>query len=162
QFWDDTARSCPAALSADGKMVAAARGGVVCVWDVGGKRRRAWQTGEDRLVQLAFSANGKSLLTLGPGGRASAVWEVETGKCIRRSPGKLPQGVFAVLGLIAIQNAVVSPGWKYLATPTQTDNSIVTIVRDLATGKEVHRIDGGPEALAFSADEKRLAWAPHT
>src|SRR5262249_19021012 len=57
QFWDDTARSCQAALSADGTLVAASRGGIVRVWETAsGKQRRDLQTGEERLVQLAFSA----------------------------------------------------------------------------------------------------------
>src|SRR5262249_46013871 len=46
QFWHDTARSCQAALSADGKIVAASRGGVVCLWETaGGRKLRQLQTG---------------------------------------------------------------------------------------------------------------------
>src|SRR5262249_12704620 len=66
------------------------------------------------------------------------------------------------VGLVATESVVVSPGWKYLATAVQGDNALELIVREFATGKEVHRINGGPMALAFSADEKTLAWAPHT
>jgi RNA polymerase sigma factor (sigma-70 family) len=163
QFWNDTARSCQAALSADGTLVAASRGGVVRVWETAsGKKRRDLQTGEERLVQLAFSADGASLLTLAPGGRASAVWELATSKCVRRTQGKLPPGPFAPIGLITTQHAIVSPGWKYLATSTQTDNALVWSIRDLATGKELHRIKPGTVALTFSADDRTLAWAAQT
>jgi WD40 repeat protein len=163
QFWDDTARSCQAALSADGTLVTASRGGTVRVWETAsGKKRHVLQTGEERLVQLAISADGTSLLTLAPGGRATAVWELATGKCIRRTQGKLAPGSFAPFGLITTQHAIVSPGLKYLATTTQTDNALVWIIQDLATGKELHRIKPGTVALTFSADDRTLAWAAQT
>src|SRR5262249_549603 len=68
QFWEDTARSCQAALSADGRLVAASRRGFVCLWETAsGKMVRQLQTGQKRLLQLAFAADGKSLLTPRPG-----------------------------------------------------------------------------------------------
>jgi RNA polymerase sigma factor (sigma-70 family) len=161
QYWDDTARSCQAALSADGKIVAASRGGVVRLWETaGGRKLRELQTGQKRLLQLAFAADGKSLLTLGPG-QATAVWDVATGKCIRSSEGKPVPLFFAPLGLIETHNALVSPGLKYLAFCGRDDNGSPWIqVRDLATGKDLRRINTGPAtfALAFSADEKTLVF----
>jgi WD40 repeat protein len=161
QFWDDTARSCQAALSADGKTVAASRGGVVCLWETAsGKKLRQLQAGQKRLIQLAFAADGKSLLTLGPG-QATAVWEVTTGKCVRSSPGKPVPLFFSPLGLIETHNALVSPGLKYLAFCGQDDNGSHWIgIRDLASGKELPRINVGPGtvALTFSADDKTLVF----
>jgi RNA polymerase sigma factor (sigma-70 family) len=161
QFWDDTARSCQAALSADGKVVAASRGGVVCLWETaGGKKLRQVRTGQKRLIQLAFAADGKALLTLGPG-QATAVWDVATGKCVRNSPGKPAPLFFAPLGLIETHNALVSPGLKYLAFCGQDDNGSHWIqVRDLASGKDVSRINVGPGnmALAFGADDRTLVY----
>ena len=61
------------------------------------------------------------------------------------------------------QNALVSPGWKYLAYLTRNDagNRLIHI-RDLATGKELTQIDAGHSAttqtLCFSADDKTLFW----
>jgi WD40 repeat protein len=67
QYWDDTARSFQAALSADGKIVAASRSGITRLWETAsGKTLRQLQTGEKRLLQLAFAADGKSLLTSAP------------------------------------------------------------------------------------------------
>ncbi len=161
QYWDDLARNCQATLSADGKTVAASRGGVVCLWEtVGGKKLRQLQTGQKRLLQLAFAADGKSLLTLGPG-QATAVWDVATGKCVRSSPGKPVPQFFAPLGLIETHNALVSPGLKYLAYIGHTDNGNPWIqIRDLATDKDLPRINTTPVimALAFSADDKTLVW----
>jgi RNA polymerase sigma factor (sigma-70 family) len=162
QFWDATARGCQAALSADGKMVAASRGGAVCLWETGtGKRLRQLQTGQPRLVQLAFSADGKSLLTLGPG-QATAVWDVATGRCVRRSEGKPAAGAAIKLPALWEQIAVVSPGWTYLAWERLDqggpDSSIH--VCDLATGKELLRIKAAATALAFSPDARTLVWAP--
>jgi RNA polymerase sigma factor (sigma-70 family) len=161
QFWDDTARSCQAALSADGKIVAASRGGVVCLWETAsGKKFRQLQTGQKRLIQLAFAADGKSLLTLGPG-QATAIWEVATGKCVRSSPGTSAPQYLAPLGQIEAHNALVSPGLKYLAFCGQEDNGSHWIrVRDIATGKELPRIKVSPGTLAltFSADDKTLAF----
>jgi RNA polymerase sigma factor (sigma-70 family) len=161
QYWEDLARSTQAALSADGKMVAASRGGVVCLWETASaKKLCVLQTGHDRLIQLAFAADGKSLLTLAPG-QATAVWEVATGKCLRRNPGKPAAGVLAPVGAILHENAAVSPGLKYLAF-WQSDGpgSILIRIRDLATDKERHPITASAGALtmAFSADDKTLVW----
>jgi RNA polymerase sigma factor (sigma-70 family) len=162
QFWDDTARSCQAALSVDGKIVAASWGGVVCLWETAsGKNLRQLRTGQTRLVQLGFSADGKSLLTVGPAGYATAVWEVATGRCIRRTEDKLPPMHFGAPGLIEAQNAVVSPGLKYLATCKRTNFGIPWLhITDLATGKELPQIkaSAGTLALTFSADDKTLIW----
>jgi RNA polymerase sigma factor (sigma-70 family) len=161
QYWDDLARSCQAALSADGKIVAASRGGVVCLWETaGGKQLCQLQTGQKRLLQLAFAADSKSLLTLGPG-QVTAVWDVATGKCVRRSPGEPVPQFFAPVGLIGSQNALVSPGLKYLASGGREDNGTVWIhIRDLATDQQLPPIRTGPGvlALAFSADDRTLAW----
>jgi RNA polymerase sigma factor (sigma-70 family) len=162
QYWNDMARSCQAALSRDGKIVAASRGGAVRLWETAsGKTLGQIQTGEKRLLQLAFAADGKSLLTLGPG-QATAVWEVATGKCVRRSEGRPVPQWFAPLGLIGMHNAVVSPGLKYLAYCGQdnTGTSHWIHIRDLESGKELRRISVGPGSMAmtFCADDRTLAF----
>ena len=129
------------------------------MWETAsGKKLHRLQTGQKSLVQLAFSADAKSLLTLGTRGQASAVWDVATGKCVRSSEARAGGGLD-----IDDQNALVSPGWKYLAYLTWNDagNRLIH-TRDLATGKELARIDvgrfGPTQALSFSADDKTLAW----
>jgi WD40 repeat protein len=159
QYWDDLARSTQAALSADGKIVAASRGGDVCLWETAsGKQLYQLQTGQKRLLQLAFAADGKSLLTLGPG-QATAVWDVATGKCVRRSPGEPVSQFFAPVALIEARNAVVSPGLKYLASRRDDNGSISIHIRDLATDQQLPsiRMTSAVLALAFSADDRTLA-----
>jgi RNA polymerase sigma factor (sigma-70 family) len=159
QEWEDRELGSQAALSSDGKIVADSQGGAVCLWETAsGKRLHQFQTGQKSLVQLAFAADGRSLLTLGASGQSSAVWDVATGKCVRSSEGKAGGGVG-----INDQNAVVSPGWKYLAFLTRNDGGSRLIhIRDLATGKELAQIDvggfGAMQTLCFSPDDKTLAW----
>jgi WD40 repeat protein len=161
QFWDELARSSQAALSTDGKIVAASRGGAVRLWETdSGKTLGQFQTGEKRLLQLAFAKDGKSLLTLGPG-QATAVWDVATGACIRSSPGKTEPIYFGPPGKIESNNAVVSPGLKYLAFSGREENGAVWLqICDLATGKDLRpiRTKPGIMALAFSPDDKTLVW----
>jgi WD40 repeat protein len=142
------------------------------LWETaGGRRLHQLQTGQAWLVQLAFSADGKSLLTLGAqalrqldGSQGIAVWEVATGKCLRRGQGQPLTGLSGK-GFVDIeeQTAAVSPGLKYLAFQRRDDSGILRIhVRDLETGKELARIErggfGGMHTLGFSADEKTLLW----
>jgi RNA polymerase sigma factor (sigma-70 family) len=165
QMLDDIALSCQAALSADGKFVAVSRGGLACLWETAsGKMLRHFQTGQQRLVHLAFSSDGKSLVTLGPSARVVAVWEVATGKCLRESQAEMPAG-YARDGSVPFneQNAVVSPGWKHVAFQWREPSGNRQIhIRELATGKEMPPIHvggyGGALSLCFSADEKTLMW----
>jgi WD40 repeat protein len=165
QVLDALALSRESALSANGKLVAASRGGVVCLWQTAtGKRLRHLRTGLKRVVCLAFSADGKRLLTIGPSARVAAIWDVATGKCVRRSEGKQRAGYgrSAVIPYVE-QNAIASPGLRYLAYQWRHPSGNKKIhIRDLATGKELPSIHlgghGGPLAFCFSGDEKTLVW----
>jgi RNA polymerase sigma factor (sigma-70 family) len=159
QMAEDRALNGLAALTSDGRIVAASRDGVVCWWETAsGKKLHQLQTGQRGLLQLAFSADARSLLALGSSGETVVVWDVATGKCVRRSEGKAGGGA-----VLTDQNARVSPGWKYLAYLTRKDggNRLINI-RDLATGKELAQIDAGnfgaTQTLCFSADDKTLVW----
>ena len=60
QAREDRALNNLAALSPDGRFVAASRDGVVCWWETAsGKRRHQLQTGQKGLLQLAFSADAR-------------------------------------------------------------------------------------------------------
>jgi RNA polymerase sigma factor (sigma-70 family) len=163
QLCDDTARSCQAALSADGKVAAASSGGVVCLWDVGGKLKGRIHTGQKRLIQLALSTDGSSVLTLGHD-KATAVWEVATGKCVRRTRGKPVESPYPEERLLLDQYARVSPAWKYLAYVRRDDAKMKWIqVRDLATDTDLPPIPAAfplvaPQTLCFSPDDRTLFW----
>jgi WD40 repeat protein len=164
QLCDDTARSCQAALSANGKRVAASRGGVVRLWEAAtGKPLGRLRTGEKRLIQLAFSADGKSLLTLG-GDKAIAVWEVATGKCVRRTRGKPAESPYVEERFLLDQYARVSPGWQYLAFVRRDASKKRWIqIRDLTADRDLPPIAADfpllvPLVLCFSADDRTLFW----
>jgi RNA polymerase sigma factor (sigma-70 family) len=164
QVLDDLARSGQAALSGDGKTVAASRGGTVRLWETNsGTRLCDLQTGQKRLVHLAFSADGKTLATVGPAGRAVALWEVASGKCLRNISTTPPAG-YRPGDFVSFveEDAVVSPGLKYLAYQWRDPSGVRWIhVRELATGKEspIHVGGyGGMLAFCFSADDRTLMW----
>src|SRR5262249_20895074 len=129
-----------------------------------GKKLRDLPTGDQRVDQLAFSADGKSLLTLGPG-QATAIWEVASGNCVRRgAPRALTGFRVSVFAAVMERVALVSPGWKYLAIGRQADNDgLWSIhVEELTTGKELCQIftGDGRAPRTFSPDDKFLVWAP--
>ena len=132
------------------------------MWETAsGKKLHELQTAQKGLLQLAFSADARSLLTVGTYGQTIAVWDVATGKCVRRNEAKAG-------GRIGIhdQNALVSPGGKYLAFVKPNDaGNRSTHIRDLATGKELAQIESSEsglfQTLCFSADDKILFWDHH-
>jgi WD40 repeat protein len=159
QTLEDRALNGQAALSPDGRFVAASRDGVVRWWETAsGKWLHQIQTGQKGLLQLTFSADARSLLTLGTRGETIAIWDVARGKCVRRIEGKASGGY-----IFTDDNAIVSPGWKYLAYLTRPEgNHRLIHIRDLATGKELAQIvadqHGSTQTLCFSADDKTLFW----
>jgi RNA polymerase sigma factor (sigma-70 family) len=165
QLLIDLALSSQVVLSADGKVVAASRAGAVRLWETAsGKKRLDLQTGQKHLVHLRFSADGKTLVTVGPGGLAVAFWDVATGACVRRSHTPARAG-YDKNGFVSFneQDAVVSPGLKYLAYQWRDPSGVRRIhLRELATGKELTPIHmggyGGVLALCFSADDRTLMW----
>jgi WD40 repeat protein len=69
-----------AAFSRDGRVLAAAtRGGVVRVWEVGGRLLHTLQGHQGAVWSLAFAPDGKTLATAGHDGTAR-LWELATGQ----------------------------------------------------------------------------------
>jgi RNA polymerase sigma factor (sigma-70 family) len=146
-----------AALSPDGKLVAAARGGTTILWETAtGKKLHELKAGKSGLGQLTFSADSKSLFTL-DFDLSAAVWDVASGACVKRAGPKQAAGKKSD-GLGAL-----SPGFKYLAWQhiELATASFNLKVMDLATGKELPDIKaplGGPQGMTF-LDDKTLAWS---
>jgi WD40 repeat protein len=87
------------AFSGDGKWLAAADGSSVAIWDLAAGRKAGTLAGQLSAQDLAFSADGKQLIT---GGSALGVWDVTSGKLTRTVAG-------------AAQSLVLSPDGRWLA-----------------------------------------------
>jgi RNA polymerase sigma factor (sigma-70 family) len=149
-------------LSPDGEVVAANRGGTILLWATAtGEKLREWDTGQKVVALLRFSADSKSVLSLGTDG-SLAIWEVATGKGLKHLAGGPVEKKEAGYKTDAAHLSAVSPGFKYLAwqhVDTTAQSSVVKIL-DLETGKELAPIKtqiGGAYVLAFSPDDKTLA-----
>jgi WD40 repeat protein len=141
------------AYTPDGKaLVAYGRGKCRLVDATTGKEIRHWN---DACDPFAFSLDGK---TLALGGMDSGihVWEVATGKEVRRLEGPQQPGTRESR---AAHCAALSPDGKFLAVGELTDT---VRLWEVATGREVYRsrpLGRWIQCLAFSPDGKTLAVA---
>jgi WD40 repeat protein/serine/threonine protein kinase len=101
--------------------------------------------------QIGFHPNGKWLAAPAPGGTV-LLWDVDTGKEVRKFEGRVPR----------IGPVTLSPDGSRLAGLAL--NGLTVIIWDVATGRETHRLQcddavWGTPRLMFSPDSKRLACA---
>jgi WD40 repeat protein len=146
-------RHSPLALAPDGKTWAWNDfGGFLRVWDMEtGQVKHDLERQRD-LTDLAFSADGKQLLAAGIGGPGVRLWDVPSGKEVRRC------GRYAALHApLGVSNLAISADGKTVAVGTDYN----TVQQwELGTGKE---LTGGPghqgpiKTLALSADGKTVA-----
>jgi RNA polymerase sigma factor (sigma-70 family) len=137
------------ALSADGKLLAVAtvpNDNTIHLWELAtGKHLRQFQGHPGRIHALAFSTDGRTLVSTG--GRQVWVWDTATGKEIWHA-----EVGPAELGVAVSPNGktVVSAGW---------DVASAVSVREMATGKELHRfkLPLGVRQVGFAPDSKTLA-----
>jgi RNA polymerase sigma factor (sigma-70 family) len=156
------------ALSPDGKTLAACGCHTICLWEVeSGKQLRHWKVTIERLellawrrprgcAFLAFSPDGKTLLSRGPTGRGLYLWETATGKEVRRFDEHW--------GSITFRSHALSPDGKTVAVLYEDEEKKTRQVRlhDVTTGKELPASLGEQAraaCLAFSPDGKTLAIA---
>jgi WD40 repeat protein len=125
----------------------------VALWDPGaGQCLRRFRIARGAPSQLAFSPDGRFLVTAASSGTPIQLWEVATGKEVRSIGKPGPKTRWDQRQPIA-----VSPDGKLLAAADEDDR---VIVWELATGKEVRRWPGHARAitcLAFSPDGRSLA-----
>jgi WD40 repeat protein len=151
------------ALAPDGKVLAALRDGTVFVWETSsGKELRRLRTSLPVTGPLAFSADGQTLMLVGPEGAVEA-WSVATGQKTRGAAQPARLGGFIQL---SGGHGALSPDGKLLARQhVDPQNATFTVqVRDLATGKDLWEVNAGTPVfgLCFTPDGKALAWATVT
>jgi RNA polymerase sigma factor (sigma-70 family) len=138
------------AFSPDGKTLVSGEGDFIDFWDLEkGTHTERRKTAHNSINQLAYSPDGKTLAT---GGRLEdeiVLWDVKSGKEIRRL--KLPGFVYPF---------AFTPDGAFLATATNGPKASIRLW-DVDTGKVVHET---PAAIlisgaAFSPDGKTLASA---
>jgi RNA polymerase sigma factor (sigma-70 family) len=154
------------ALSPDGMTLAACGCHTICLWEVkSGKELRHWKLTIERLEPLAFrrpraysflafSPDGKTLLSRGPVGKGLHLWKTATGKEVRRFDEHWDTVRFRAHAL--------SPDGKRLAVVYDDEENKSRPVRlwDVTTGKELLALPGEQASavcLAFSPDCKTLA-----
>jgi RNA polymerase sigma factor (sigma-70 family) len=154
------------AFTPDGKAVVSdADDSVIRLWDAAtGKELRRFEghagvtetvgkfgeaITQNGVYSLAFTPDGKTLVSRGAD-RTIRVWEVATGKELRR-----------IEGLPGWPSLAVSPGGKTLAGVVSDSSKGPSEVRlwDVATGNELRRLsrEGVLSCVAFSPDGKLLA-----
>jgi WD40 repeat protein len=140
------------AFAPDGKRLAAwTRDGAIHVWSVGmGRELRQWQAEQSLTGGLAFSPDGTALGTAEADAGLTRLWEVATGKEVRRLSGQ--EGCHWI---------VFSPDGRLVATaPAAFAGDATVRLCETLTGQEVRRFRGhfsGVQCLAFSADGRAVA-----
>jgi WD40 repeat protein len=147
-----------AALSPDGKVLAAAAGTDVVLWDVATGQERCRLTGHRAPVYaVAFRPDGKVLAAgdgtgrvtpglPGKGDTTIILWDSESGRELRRIPSAHHGWVHAL---------AFAPDGETLASSSPYDSCLW----DVASGEQKARMQAGGRSIAFAPDGKLLAAA---
>ncbi len=137
----------------DGKtLVTMGDTGAIHLWDVATGRPKLKLPGHaERLNGVAYLPDGKTIVTAAWDGTVR-LWDAATGKELRRLEVNPNNEKADVANPNTIGHIAVAPDGRQLAA---TRGDEVTVILDVATGKEVGRYRAG--SVAFSPDGKLLA-----
>jgi WD40 repeat protein len=135
-------------------LVALCGGGVAAPIPVPSKPKelRVLKGHEDIIESVAFSANGKRLLTAGRGDGTARLWDVETGKCLKVFKG---HDTGSGGGGGSVSTAALSPDGKLVATG---GDDLTARLWDVESGKNIATFPDKSYVVlvAFSPDSKSL------
>ncbi len=138
------------AASADTKLLAGYRGGVIGVWDVEAGKERAGPAGHVGAISLVVPLDGDRVLTFGADGSAVR-WDARTAELLDRAKlGELWSNRFAASADRRVVAGVTAPQKVLVYDPTGDKSA-----RELSAAK-----DGGAWSLALSGDGSLLAAVP--
>lgn len=152
-------------VTPDGKMVAAMGADkTIRILDTATGAERQHFQGPKELLCMGWTPDGRSLIVWS-GDLKVSIWDTATGRKLREFSFAQDSGDD---GFIAHYGCAVSHDGRLLAMGVTIENGklgILTsslILKDFATGQTVHRIGRlpvGPACVAFSPDDRMLAWA---
>ena len=128
--------------------------GNIRIWNAdSGEMIREWQGHIDAIESVAFSPDGKTIVTAGATDRTARIWDVETGEELR---------VFRGRGQDGIRLAVFTPDGKKVVAGTMGSNIQVW---DIESSEVLQTMSGHSphvNALAISPDGKKIVSGDHS
>src|SRR5262245_59549124 len=147
-------------FSPDGsKLLSGGNDGKLLLWDLKGRQRTAFPDEHGEVLAVAFAPDGRAAASAGSG--RTAVWEPPGGRrrhrfdaeFARQKEDRNPKAAGACRAV------AFSPDGKLVAVGDGEDLGIAA-VRDVVTGRVLHRFPGDADihSFAFSPDGRRLAF----
>ncbi|MGH7226952.1 MAG: WD40 repeat domain-containing protein, partial [Gemmataceae bacterium] len=161
------------ALSPDGKILAALSATkTIRLLDATSGRELRRLVGPEEIMKSAFAADSRSLVVCS-GDLKVRIWDARNGRLLRDYPLPPELRIGQPWNPAGRQSthfgAAVSPDGRLLAIANRFVNlpnpKYFLVLKDLATGRDVHRLDNMPaeiSRLAFSPDGRILAWSGRT